>query len=148
MLGVSCRGTDFIRLRPKGHPRQPDVKVVIDKVKKLMLENNYDYIYITTEEKQIIEMFYEVFSKEKTLVMEREYYDKVFYANSEIQYVTEVTFQRDNDLHMREWEYLASVVMLSECNALCGGNCGATRLALIMNDLRYEFVHIFNEGLY
>ena len=97
---------------------------------------------------KIIEMFYEVFSKEKTLVMEREYYDKVFYANSEIQYVTEVTFQRDNDLHMREWEYLASVVMLSECNALCGGNCGATRLALIMNDLRYEFVHIFNEGLY
>lgn len=45
-------------------------------------------------------------------------------------------------------EYLSSIILLSRCTALVGGNCGGTLGALFFNDEKYEFVHVFNLGLY
>lgn len=147
-LGISLRGTDFRRLQPKGHPKQPELGEVIDKVCDIVKTYQFDYIYITTEEKKTIDLFGEFFPIDKILFIEREYYDEAYNENATIQYVTQVTFSRENDLRLREWEYLVSIIMLSECDALCGSNCGATRLGLIMNDNKYEFTYIFDKGLY
>lgn len=52
VLGVICRGTDYLALKPSGHPVQPEIKDVIAYCKKYMEKNKYDAIYLATEERK------------------------------------------------------------------------------------------------
>lgn len=45
VLGVIVRGTDYVKLQPKGHYRQPIVRDVIEYCKKQVAINGYSYIY-------------------------------------------------------------------------------------------------------
>lgn len=146
VIGVCCRGTDFTTLQPKGHPKQPNVEEIIQKAKELMEWGEWEYIYLATEEKRIVEKFVRIFG-EKLLVSEREYYDK-FYEDKLITHVTQVTFDREDDLYLRGMEYFTNVFVLSICDALVGGNCGATRCACIMNGGKYSYEYIFDKGCY
>ena len=65
-----------------------------------------------------------------------------------ISYIKDVHFERKNDNYLSGLEYLSSIILLSRCTALVGGNCGGTLGALFFNDEKYEFVHVFNLGLY
>ena len=57
VLGVLIRGTDYIAMRPKGHPIQPSPKIVIEDIKKWTKKNNYDWIFMTTEDDLIRNKF-------------------------------------------------------------------------------------------
>lgn len=147
ILGVCCRGTDFISLRPKGHPVQPTVDQVLEKVQQYIAQYGYDKIYVTSEEYKIVKIFEEAYP-EKVLTNKKMYYDELFYSNDQVTYIGQVEFDRENDRYLRGIEYFSSVYILSKCNAIIGGNCGATRAALYMNDLNYEEKYIFDLGLY
>ena len=57
VMGVLCRGTDYVTLRPLGHPIQPTLEQVFSLLKVKMKELRMDYIYLATEEKKIEERF-------------------------------------------------------------------------------------------
>lgn len=145
VLGVSCRGTDFLTLKPKGHPIQPSVDQILEKVKQYT--ERYEYIYITSEEERVIKIFEEAFPG-KIVTNSRKYYDELFFSKNDVTHITQIEFDRENDRYLRGLEYYSSVYILSQCDALIGGNCGATRAALYMNDLKYEEKYIFDLGLY
>ena len=57
ILGVLIRGTDYISLKPKMHPIQPTIDMVISDVRQMDIKNNYDYIFFTTEDEKIRKKF-------------------------------------------------------------------------------------------
>lgn len=146
VIGVCCRGTDFVTLQPLGHPKQPGVEEIIYKVEELMEWGKWEYIYLVTEEKRIVEKFVKMF-RERLLLSEGEYYDK-FYKDKRVTHISQITFDREDDLYLRGMEYFTKVFILSLCDALVGGNCGATRAAYIMNGGKYSYEYIFDKGLY
>lgn len=147
VLGVLCRGTDYVTLKPKNHPIQPTVKEVIDLAHKKIKEFNLEYIYLATDEKAIEEKFRKEFPG-KILINKRTYYDEQYYNNEDITLIGQVKFNRENDDYYKGLEYLSSLYILSKCNVLIGGNCGGSCAALYMNNGKYEDWDIFNLGLY
>ena len=79
VMGVLCRGTDYVTLKPLGHPIQPTLEQVFSLLKVKMKELRMDYIYLATEEKKIEERFEQEFPG-KILINKRSYYDN-YYAN-------------------------------------------------------------------
>lgn len=146
VLGVICRGTDYLRLRPAGHPVQPPVDDVIALCEEKIREDSYDAIYLATEEKKIRDQFCQAFPG---MIMEnkRQYYDDIYYKEN-IQYIKDVHFDRENNNYWTGLEYLSSILLLSRCTALIGGNCGGAMAALFFNNGKYQYTHIFNLGLY
>lgn len=147
VLGVICRGTDYLRLKPAGHPIQPSISDIIQECKKIMSEYNYTHIYLATEERKIRDIFEESFPN---LILEnrRQYYDDIYDQNPNIQFIKEVKFNRENNNFLSGLEYLSSITLLSRCRALIGGNCGGTLGAIFLNDNKYEYTHIFDLGVH
>jgi hypothetical protein len=145
-LGVICRGTDYIKLKPKGHPVQPTVEQVIERAKVLMVRFGLAKLYLATEEFAIFEQFDKAFPG-KVIVNRRQYYDGIFNSNN-MSYIYQVHFDRENDIYLKGLEYLSSLQLLSHCDVLLGGNCGGACAALFMNNMKYEHVELFDLGLY
>lgn len=146
VLGVICRGTDYVKMKPFGHPIQPSVEQVIERTKVLLKQYHLDYIYLATEEYAIYEKFEKAFPG-LIIVNQRQYYDVIFNAN-EMSYIYEVQFDRENDIYLKGLEYLSSLQLLSRCDVLLGGNCGGACAALYMNNMKYKHVELFKLGLY
>lgn len=146
VLGVICRGTDYVKQKPLGHPVQPAVEQVIERAKILLKQYRLDQIYLATEELAIFEKFDKEFPG-KVLVNQRQYYDGIFNTR-DMSYIYEVQFDRENDIYLKGLEYLSSLQLLSRCDVLLGGNCGGACAALYMNNMRYKHTELFNLGLY
>ena len=50
ILGILIRGTDYIARRPSKHPITPNVEMVIEDIKLMEQQNQYDYFFIATED--------------------------------------------------------------------------------------------------
>lgn len=145
VLGVLCRGTDYVTLRPSGHPIQPTLEQIFSLVAEKMTALNIDYIYLATEEESIKERFENEYPG-LVLVNKRSYYDD--YYKNKCRYIREVGFERENDSYYKGLEYLSSIVILSRCNALIGGNTGGSCAAMFMNNMKYEYSCLFDLGCY
>ena len=141
-----CRGTDYVKLKPQGHPVQPSVEQVIERTKVFLDQYHLNYIYLATEELAIYEKFEKAFPG-LVLVNQRQWYDGIFNAQN-MSYIYQVQFDRENDIYLKGLEYLSSLQLLSRCNVLLGGNCGGACAALYMNNMKYEHVELFDLGMY
>ena len=146
MLGVLCRGTDYLSLAPKGHPVQPSEEEIVETVRKVM-NNGYDSIYLATEDSRYKKLLERNFKKELIYTNKSNYYDKTFYENK-CQLIGDVHFDRENDDYLKGLEYLSSLKILSECSGFVGGNCGGTQAAIFFNGGRYKDCVVFDHGLY
>lgn len=146
ILGAICRGTDYVKLKPKGHPVQPPVELVIEKAGLLMRQYRLEYVYLATEEAAIQDRFEAAFPG-KIIVNNRTYYDEIFRKNN-LEHIYQVEFDRENDIYLKGLEYLSSLQLLSRCDVLVGGNCGGANAALFMNNMKYKHVDLFDLGLY
>lgn len=146
VLGVICRGTDYVKQKPSGHPIQPSVEQVIERAKVLLEQYRLDYLYLATEEYAIYEKFEKAFPG-LIIVNQRQYYDEIFNAQ-DMSYIYQVQFDRENDIYLKGLEYLSSLQLLSRCDVLLGGNCGGACAAIYMNNMRYKHTELFNLGVY
>lgn len=133
VLGVVCRGTDYKDVKWKA---QPDIPIVIAEVKQWMQKYGYDKVYLATEDKTIYEQFEEALPG-KILTNKRTYYDEAI-KNQGKTWIGEVSFERDNDNYLKGIEYLSSIYILANCDALLAGHCGASGMALLLNGEKYE----------
>ena len=145
IVAVLLRGTDYIKLKPKGHPIQPEIKDVMDEVDEL-LEKDYSFVYLATEDGRIDKIFREHY-KDKLIINKRQYYDEC-YKDNNLLFIKDVHFERENDDYLKGLEYLSSLAIVSKCDAFVGGNSGGTEAAVIFNGGKFEYCHIFNLGLY
>lgn len=141
VLGVLARGTDYINLKPKNHPIQPNARQVIEKAEDIMEQYRCTNIFLATEDQTIFDAMKHRFG-DMLLTVKTERY-----TTSGKQNINDMGGNRKNDRYLRGKEYLLSVWLLSQCNCLVAGNVGGTHGALLMSS-GYEYSYIFDLGLY
>lgn len=141
VLGVLCRGTDYVQLKPYNHPIQPSVDDVISKCEEIMGEYGCDYIYLATEDEEIWNRFIDEFG------------GSVVKSFQKHRFTTECG-QNINDIANngrkpkdRNLEYLISIGVLSKCNCFLGGAAGGTYGAILMSN-GFEYEYVFDLGRY
>lgn len=140
VLGVLCRGTDYIQQRPHRHPVQPSIEQIIDQCHKAIDAGGYQNIYLATEDVQYWNAMNAAFPG---MVCSYQTHRYMTTAEQNINDLGNATWNAND----RNREYLTSIVILSKCNALVAGAAGGTYGALLMSD-GYEYQHIFQLGLY
>ena len=143
ILGVKARGTDYTHTAPKGHPIQPDVNVIIRKAKKLMQKHGYNKVYLSTEDRAIVEAFRREFG-DALLVSESA---RVDYDPKVMECVSLYSTGRENDRYLQGLEYLRDEYILSKANALIGGINGGSAAALMMGE-NFEHTYFWYLGRY
>lgn len=146
VLGVCCRGTDYLKLRPAYHPIQPDIKDIILEAQKLIGEYGFSHIYLATEEEDYDILFRKIFG-DMVITNKRHYIGQKFHSQG-LSWCHQVNLGIKNESYIKGLEYLSSMVILSRCKGLIGGNCGGSKLALMLSNLDYEYWHLWDLGLY
>lgn len=141
VLGVLCRGTDYVNTRPKDHPVQPSVDQVIKKIYEVMEKQRCTRIYLTTEDADIFARFRNEFGA-SLLSMNTKRYSDTGKDN-----INDIALQKGENKYFRGRQYLLSVLLLSQCDCLVAGSAGGTYGALLMGK-EYDYKYIFNLGTY
>lgn len=140
-LGVLCRGTDYVKLRPQEHPIQPETDVIIEKVKETVNQYKYEKIYLTSEDQEICNRFKKEFGN-MLIVSSGE---KI--GESADNYLTQIFEEKGIDIYNNSLDYLAAIYVLSKCNALIAGRTSGSIAAYIMSE-GYEYSYFYNLGRY
>ncbi len=140
VLGVLARGTDYIRLKPSGHPVQPTPEQLIEKVREVMRMQNCNKVFVATEDKEIDAIFRKEFGT-NYIATETEFVD---YQGG---YLSQNTVERKNDKFLRGVEYLTNIVMLTKCNCMVAGRTSGTVGACLLSE-GWEYSYFFDLGSY
>lgn len=141
LLGVLCRGTDYVKTKPYGHSAQPEVDDVIAKAEEVMKEKCCDKIFLATEDISILSRFKAHFGEKVT------YTEAMRYGDTLDKRLTEYSFNRQRDKYFKGREYLESLVILSKCQCLIGGRTNGTLCSLMMSN-GFEYLYLWNIGRY
>ena len=147
IIGVLCRGTDYVTKRPKDHPIPPTIEEVIDKVLQYIKEYKADYVFLATEDENIKDKFVLKFGD---ILLFNEQKRTSLSEVREGEYLSETrnrTIVSKEDKYVSGLQYLTAIYILSKCQYLVATQCGGTKGALIMSD-GYKSTYIFNKGLY
>lgn len=140
-LGVLCRGTDYVKLRPHRHPVQPTAEMMIQKVKECLQEWDCEYIYLATEDSEICEKFKREFGHKLLYrAQDKIDYNKNTYLSQYLPSDTAGKIKKGQD-------YLISIGVLTKCNALIAGRTSGTIGALLLPN-RFEKIYLWDLGVY
>ena len=137
VIGVLSRGSGLLNV--SGHAIQPDIQTLIDKTKEMLIKWNCEYVYLSSEEDFVVEIFQKHFGN-NLLKNNRVRLSAIDKKNS-------VSFD-ENDKYLKGIEYLTDIVILSKCNCLIGSIVGGSIGAIEMNQGRYEHKYLFNLVVY
>ncbi len=140
VLGVLCRGTDYVGLKPYNHPVQPEVSEVLEKAAEVMQRYRLEYCYLATEDQDILESFQKKFG-DKLIFTQSLYYKDVSTTLTEENAVSRI------DVHEKNMEYLKALYLLSKCNCFLGGRTSGT-VAVELLTKGFEYSYIWNKGRY
>lgn len=140
VLGVVLRGTDYTTLHPAGHPVQPSVEEAIAYCKKIMKEKNCTKLFLATEDKKIYDCFKKNFGNLLVINEKR-------FIEYQGGYIAKYKFNRENDGYLRGLEYLITMYILSMCNCLVAGRCGASVVATFLAK-GYDYAYYWDLGEY
>lgn len=144
VLGILCRGTDYLMKKPHNHPVQPDPIVVLQKADEIIRQQNCDKIFLATEDKRIYNMFFKHFS-DKLLTNNQVLYDAD--DLKDVTYLSEIKAPRDNNNYLKGIEYLSSMYLLSKCACFIGGRTAGTIGVYFMSD-GFEYDYTWDLGNY
>ena len=144
VVGVLCRGSDYLLKKPKDHPVQPDPAMVIEHTLKVKKEYKCDYVFVATEDAEILELFKGEFGNSLLYVNQRRV-KKEDMENSTL--VVDVMKNSKQDKYVMGLNYLLATYILSTCNCFIGGRTGGTKGVLLMQE-GFEYCYVYNLGFY
>ncbi|MCM1235850.1 MAG: hypothetical protein NC489_37640 [Ruminococcus flavefaciens] len=153
ILGVHYRGTDYNNGRIRLHSIQPTVEQMISVVKEKMYEWNlmdgedFDGIFLCTESKDAVPMFYDAFG-DMLIVQDLERWP------SDIQYAA--IYAAENFKSKYDWAagYWVDILALSQCDSLISCLCVGQREAekynnaCYQNEKPYAHIHHVSNGIH
>lgn len=140
-LGVYCRGTDYLSMRPAGHPIQPTPQQVIDKVREVLAQRELKNIYLVTEDESVLKEFSTAFS-------ERLLYADVKRYGTNGKYIWQEEEMLNRSRRTNGLEYLASIQLLAECNSFIGGVTGGTTGMMLLRNGKFDYQYFYDLGRY
>ena len=145
-MGTICRGSDYIQLKPVGHPVQPDVDSLIQTIQNRMTDWKCDLIYLTTEEQAYVEKFQKAFPG---IVITGNQTRVQHYHTDSGQLIGKYMIEKENTTKYKNaLDNLVCTALLSKCDCFTGALSGCSEAALIMNNNRYTAKEIIDLGVY
>lgn len=142
VLGVLCRGTDYISLRPRWHYVQPTIEMIISQIQKVLDEYHYEYIFCATEDAGIYNHLKNFFGDKLVgMDVERVHYKEGYLLNDLYQ-------KQKMDIFQRQLNYLTEMELLSRCQGLIAGKTTGSRFLPVMKDGEYEYLFYWELGRY
>jgi hypothetical protein len=141
VLGVLCRGTDYVNLKPHLHAVPFSAEETIELVKKH--ESEYDRIYIATEDEDIWAKFKASFPEDKLYYTQAKRYRK----EDVVGYISE-SIKTDGNLKQNGYAYLTVLYVLANCTSLITAPTGGGVTAIRINGGKYEWIEICKKGEY
>lgn len=141
ILGVLCRGTDYVHLKPFGHPVQPTATEIIAKIEELAKTKPIDFIFLATEDEYIFKVFKEKYPK-KLL-----YVDGLRYTYTTKKYIAELDKEKQIDIYHKNLDYLATLYLLAHCDYFIGGRTSGTVCATLLSE-GFKYTYFWNKGRY
>ncbi len=142
ILGVLYRGTDYNQLKLKNHAIQPDMQELFTKIDTELSKGRYDGIFVSTESRTALKQIIERYG---SMVV---YTNQERFSDTEGKWLSEIAFERKNDRYLRGYEYLETIIILSQCTSLIAGICCGSVCARIINGGRYETALLIEKGVY
>ena len=141
VLGVLVRGTDYITMKPSEFPIPPTAEQAIKDAVKMDKQNNYDYIFLATEDNIIRNKFIKKFNdKLKYLLPDK----KIEYDYKEKDYLTKNKDVSGNIQFQKT--YLLSMIILSKCTDIITSRTNGAAGAFILSEgFRNELVYYLGE---
>ena len=140
VLGIRCRGTDYVNEKPKNHPRQPEITDILREAKRIIEEYKCTKIFLMTEDRSYYQACKNEFGDMLTV-----YNDKfTTYASGSIG---KAMYEQASSKYLMGMEYLIETLLLGKCNCLCAGCVSATVGVLLMAN-EYEYIYLFDLGIY
>lgn len=142
ILGVLCRGTDYISLKPKGHYVQPSVDMIIAKIREVMNEYRFEYVFCATEDAEIYHSLKKALGNRLFgLDTERVHYKKGYL-------LCDLYKKQKMDIYRKQLNYLTEMELLSRCQGLIAGKTTGSRYLPVMKDGEYEYLYYWELGRY
>ncbi|MFV0366116.1 MAG: hypothetical protein ACK5JS_06380 [Mangrovibacterium sp.] len=141
VLGVLCRGTDYLLKKPKYHPIQPDVDQLIAEAREVMQAQQCTKLFLASEDVEVVAKFKAEFGA-KLITNQQRLYNADELA--QVSYLSEIA--ENNKIEIAK-EYLVSVYMLSKCSCFIAGHTAGSVGAYLFSD-GYEYDHIWDLGTY
>ena len=136
ILGILIRGTDYISMKPRGHPIQPNPNDVIHDAKEMDKKYKYDWIFLTTEDEIIRKKFIlEIGDKLKFLKTK----DNIKYNYTNKDYLA-----YNNNIKGINFTkiYLINIIILSKCiDIICSRTAGSLGAFIFTKGFRNSKVY-------
>lgn len=137
VCGVLIRGSDYTTMKPKGHPIQPTIEQVIEKVTEVAATKNCNKIYLSTEEQKIVDKMKSIFGD--TLI-----YIQKKYIDYQGGYLADVNML---DKRQSGIDYLTQIAILAKCDCIVAGVCSGTVGAALLSE-GFEYEYYWDLGYY
>lgn len=133
--GVIIRGTDYTKNKPIGHPVQPTPDQAIKTVDELLKKWGYNNFFLTTEDQKMYTLFRK-FTDFNLMSLNSYRLDKDDITNYNIPEKISNTIGG----YKHGLDYLTNVWIVSQCESIIAGKCGASIAAKMMsNEYRKEY---------
>ena len=143
ILGVKCRGTDFKESKPYAHSICPDVNYTSEIIDEKEIEwGRFDNIFLVTEDEQMYNQMKHIYkdrlvsAKTNRITTTNGKWLNSLYSEESLEYKKQAIV-----------DYIVSVYILSDCNAIIAPIVGATNGAMRIRG-RYDHSYIINLGRY
>ena len=142
ILGVLARGTDYIAMKPKAHPVQPNLYDIIKDIKSMDDKYNYDYIFFSSEDQTYKDILSKSFPDKIKQIKSK---ININYDYKQKQYLG---FNKNvkGNIEFNKI-YLLNIIILSKCLDLIATKCNGTVGLLILSN-GFRNTKIYDLGLY
>lgn len=142
LLGVLIRGTDYIAIKPRGHPIPPKVETVIKDIKEMDNKYKYDYFFLATEDNLIRNALYKVFGKKLKYLLPKRNINYNYLSPKYLSYTESI---KGNLANMKD--YLINIIILSKCIDIIASRTNGSVGAFIFSE-GFRNIKIYYLGLY
>lgn len=140
ILGVLCRGTDYVASRPSHHNIQPTPDEMYARIDEMMQKHGCTKIFLATEDGGIYQKFKEKYGDIIITNTKR-------YVKYESGYIAQTLYENGNAGREAGMEYLVTIMLLSKCDCLCAGIVSGTGSAILLSE-GYREMYLFDMGRY
>jgi hypothetical protein len=146
MVGVLCRGTDYVVIKPKAHPIQPEPCDVVNDVKRILDTYECEGVFLATEDQDILDIFKESFG-EKLTYIDQPRLRKEDLRKDELLSKTKLRLNKNTTPFEDGVKYLTSTYILSCCTCFLSGRTGGAK-GVLLQSKEFEYCKIYDLGLY
>ena len=140
------RGTDYVKLKPSGHPVQPTIKQAEEIINDYINKYEIEKIFLVTEDGTIYKDIKQIYGDRCVIVtfdsFVNNYDGKNFLSHD----------KSINDLnaspYKRGLNYLVKLLILSKCAYFIGGDTMGSWAACTFSDKNFKDKYVFQLGVY